>query len=159
MKLPSTYHNCQTFRHLGGTSRDLTAIVLNLNEDAPTAKSFVTDLPIYQPRGGILHNSMIYDAVQGNIESLADGLKQHPRVVRVDPATLKAERPMNSYYGFLYGGLERVSHDLHAIDPIGTRYHDSSSPLPSSGNLTTLPLPTTIALRSSYLSNASSRST
>lgn len=94
-----------------GPPGNLTAIVIDLNEDPPTAKSFVTDPPIYQPTGGILHNGMIYWAVQGNNVSLSNGLKQRPGVVRVDPATLKAEWLMNSYYGFWYGGLNDLTVD------------------------------------------------
>lgn len=97
-----------------GPPGNLTAIVIDLNEDPPVARSFVTDPPVYQPTGGILHDGMIYWAVQGNNVSLDGGLKQRPGIVRVDPATLKAEWLVNSYYGFFFGGLNDLT-----VDPIG----------------------------------------
>lgn len=94
-----------------GPPGNLSNIVIDLNVDPPTVQSFETDPPIYQPTGGILHDGMIYWAVQGNNVSLPNGLQQRPGVVRVDPATLKAEWLTNSYYGFWYGGLNDLTVD------------------------------------------------
>lgn len=97
-----------------GPPGNFSNIVIDLNFDPPTVEAFVTDPPVYQPTGGILHDGMIYWAVQGNNVSLPDGLQQRPGVVRVDPATLKAEWLVNNFYGFWFGGLN----DLN-VDPFG----------------------------------------
>jgi hypothetical protein len=94
-----------------GPPGNLSNIIIDLNYDPPRVESFVTDPPVYQPTGGILHNGSIYWAVQGNNQSLPNGLKQRPGVVRVDPKTLKAEWLVNNYYGFYFGGLNDLNVD------------------------------------------------
>lgn len=94
-----------------GPPGNLSNIVIDLNFDPPIVEAFVTDPPVYQPTGGILHDGMIYWAVQGNNVSLPDGLQQRPGVVRVDPATLKAEWLVNNFYGFWFGGLNDLNVD------------------------------------------------
>ncbi|CAG7930381.1 unnamed protein product [Penicillium olsonii] len=94
-----------------GPPGNLSNIIIDLNYDPPKVESFVTDPPVYQPTGGILHDGMIYWAVQGNNQSLPNGLKQRPGVVRVDPKTLKAEWLVNNYYGFYFGGLNDLNVD------------------------------------------------
>lgn len=94
-----------------GPPGNLTNIMIDLNVDPPKVEAFVTDPPIYQPTGGILHDGMIYWAVQGNNVTLPNGLKQRPGVARVDPKTLKAEWLLNNYYGFFYGGLNDLTVD------------------------------------------------
>ncbi|RDL33852.1 Uncharacterized protein BP5553_08220 [Venustampulla echinocandica] len=97
-----------------GPPGNLSNLVIDLNYDPPTVASFVTDPPVYQPTGGILHDNMIYWAIQGNNVSLPNGLKQRPGVVRVDPKTLKAEWLINNFYGFFFGGLNDLT-----VDPNG----------------------------------------
>lgn len=97
-----------------GPPGNLTNIVIDLNEDNPTPKSFVTDPPVYQPTGGILHNNMLYWTVQGNNDSLPGGLIQRSGIVRVDPATYEAEWLINNYYGFTFAGLNDLT-----VDPVG----------------------------------------
>ena len=92
-----------------GPPGNLTNLVIDLNEAKPVPKAFVTDPPVYQPTGGILHDGMIYWAVQGNNASLPGGLVQRPGIVRVDPATYKAEWLCNSFYGFYFGGLNDLT--------------------------------------------------
>lgn len=94
-----------------GPPGNLSNIVIDLNADPPTVEAFVTDPPVYQPTGGILHDGMIYWAVQGNNVSLPNGLQQRPGIVRVDPRTYKAEWLLNNYYGFFYGGLNDLTVD------------------------------------------------
>ena len=97
-----------------GPPGNLSNIVIDLNQDPPLVESFVTDPPVYQPTGGILHDNMIYWAVQGNNVSLANGLQQRPGVVRVDPKTYKAEWLVNNFFGFYFGGLNDLT-----VDSIG----------------------------------------
>ncbi|KAF2138176.1 uncharacterized protein K452DRAFT_210923, partial [Aplosporella prunicola CBS 121167] len=104
-----------------GPPGNLSNIVIDLNNDPPTVEAFVTDPPVYQPTGGVLHDGYIYWAVQGNADansnvSLPDGtpLQQRPGIVRVDPATYRAEWLLNNYHGFAFGGLN----DL-AVDSVG----------------------------------------
>lgn len=94
-----------------GPPGNLSNLVIDLNMNPPTLETFVTDPPVYQPTGDILHDGMIYWAVQGNIQTLPDGQKQRSGVVRVDPATLKAEWLVNNYYGFSFGGLNDLTVD------------------------------------------------
>ncbi|KAF2850863.1 calcium-dependent phosphotriesterase [Plenodomus tracheiphilus IPT5] len=97
-----------------GPPGNLTNIAIDLSTDPPTVEAFVTDPPVYQPTGGVLHDGYIYWAVQGNNVSLPGGLKQRPGIVRVDPKTYKAEWLLNNYHGFAFGGLN----DL-AVDSVG----------------------------------------
>ena len=97
-----------------GPPGNLSNVVIDLNTEPPTVDFFVTDPPVYQPTGGILHDNMIYWAVQGNNQSLPGGLKQRPGVVRVDPKTYKAEWLVNNFYGFYFGGLNDLT-----VDPVG----------------------------------------
>jgi hypothetical protein len=97
-----------------GPPGNMTNLVIDLNVEPPTVNSFITDPPVYQPTGGILHEGMIYWAVQGNNQSLPGGLKQRPGVVRVDPATLKAEWLVNNFYGFAFTGPNDLT-----VDTIG----------------------------------------
>lgn len=97
-----------------GPPGNLSNLVIDLNVDPPAIDTFITDPPVYQPTGGILHENMIYWAVQGNNVTLPGGVKQRPGVVRVDPFTYKAEWLTNNYFGFFYGGLN----DL-AVDSVG----------------------------------------
>lgn len=97
-----------------GPPGNLSNLVIDLNFDPPKVEAFITDPPVYQPTGGILHNGKIYWAVQGNNVSLPNGLKQRPGVVRVDPETLKAEWLVNNFYGFFFGGLNDLT-----VDPRG----------------------------------------
>ncbi|KAL1619267.1 hypothetical protein SLS56_010210 [Neofusicoccum ribis] len=94
-----------------GPPGNLSNIVIDLNNHPPTVEAFVTDPPVYQPTGGILHDGMIYWAVQGNNVSLPNGQQQRPGIVRVDPRTYKAEWLLNNYYGFFYGGLNDLTVD------------------------------------------------
>ncbi|KAH9875835.1 hypothetical protein IAQ61_003300 [Plenodomus lingam] len=97
-----------------GPPGNLSNIAIDLSTDPPTVNAFVTDPPVYQPTGGVLHEGYIYWAVQGNNVSLPGGLKQRPGIVRVDPKTYKAEWLLNNYHGFAFGGLN----DL-AVDSVG----------------------------------------
>ncbi|KAL9056320.1 MAG: hypothetical protein Q9162_003011 [Coniocarpon cinnabarinum] len=92
-----------------GPPGNLSNLVIDLNEENPTPRAFTTDPPVYQPSGGVLHENMIYWAVQGNNDSLPGGLVQRPGIVRVDPATYKAEWLCNNYYGFFFGGLSDLT--------------------------------------------------
>lgn len=94
-----------------GPPGNLTNIAIDLSTDPPTVEAFVTDPPVYQPTGGILHDGLIYWAVQGNNVSLPGGLKQRPGIVRVDPKTYKAEWLLNNYHGFSFGGLNDLTVD------------------------------------------------
>jgi hypothetical protein len=97
-----------------GPPGNLTNLMIDLNVDPPTVTAFETDPPVYQATGGILHDNMIYWAMQGNNVSLPGGLKQRPGVVRFDPKTLKAEWLVNNFYGFFFGGLNDLT-----VDPYG----------------------------------------
>lgn len=97
-----------------GPPGNLSNLVIDLNHDPPVVEAFVTDPPVYQATGGILHKGMIYWAMQGNNVSLPEGLKQRPGVVRVDPRTYKAEWLINNYFGFFFGGLNDLT-----VDPEG----------------------------------------
>ncbi|KZF20179.1 lactonohydrolase [Xylona heveae TC161] len=94
-----------------GPPGNLTNLMIDLNTDPPTINTFVTNPPVYQPTGGILHNNTIYWAIQGNNVSLPGGVQQRPGVVRVNPSTLEAEWLVNNYYGFFYGGLNDLTVD------------------------------------------------
>lgn len=94
-----------------GPPGNLTNIAIDLKTNPPTVQAFVTDPPVYQPTGGILHNGSIYWAVQGNNISLPNGLKQRPGIVKVDPETHKAEWLLNNYHGFTFGGLNDLTVD------------------------------------------------
>ncbi len=97
-----------------GPPGNLSNIAIDLNNEPPTVEAFVTDPPVYQATGGILHNGMIYWAMQGNNVSLPGGLKQRPGIVRVDPRTYRAEWLINNYFGFFFGGLNDLT-----VDPVG----------------------------------------
>ncbi|KAF2724381.1 calcium-dependent phosphotriesterase [Polychaeton citri CBS 116435] len=97
-----------------GPPGNFSNLEIDLNHDPPTVKAFVTDPPVYQPTGGILHDGSIYWAVQGNNVSLPNGQKQRPGIVKVDPKTYKAEWLLNNYYGFFFGGLNDLT-----VDPYG----------------------------------------
>lgn len=94
-----------------GPPGNLTNIAIDLSQDPPKVEAFVTDPPVYQPAGGILHDGYIYWAVQGNNVSLPGGLKQRPGIVRVDPKTYKAEWLLNNFYGFSFAGLKDMTVD------------------------------------------------
>lgn len=108
-----------------GPPGNLSNIMIDLNYDPPKVEAFVTDPPIYQPTGGILHDGMIYWAVQGNNVTLLNGLKQRPGIARVDPKTLKAEWLLNNYYGFFYGGLNDLT-----VDNVGDVWFTDSGMIP-----------------------------
>ena len=97
-----------------GPPGNLSNLVIDLNVDPPTIETFVTKPPVYQPTGGILHEDMIYWALQGNNLTLPNGVKQRPGVARVNPETLEAEILINNYYGFFFGGLNDLT-----VDPYG----------------------------------------
>lgn len=112
----------QLFITQDGPPGNITNLVIDLKVDPPTLKTFVTDPPVYQPTGGILHDGMIYWAVQGNNQSLPGGLKQRPGVVRVNPKTLKAEWLLNNYYGFAFSGPNDLT-----VDSFGDVWFTDSS--------------------------------
>ena len=97
-----------------GPPGNLSNLMIDLNVDPPTIEAFVTEPPVYQPTGGILHKNMIYWALQGNNVTLPNGVKQRPGVARVNPKTLEAEILFNNYYGFFFGGLNDLT-----VDPYG----------------------------------------
>ena len=97
-----------------GPPGNLSNLMIDLNVDPPSIEAFITEPPVYQPTGGILHDNMIYWALQGNNVTLPNGLKQRPGVARVNPKTLEAEILFNNYYGFFFGGLNDLT-----VDPYG----------------------------------------
>jgi hypothetical protein len=112
----------QLFVCQDGPPGNMSNLIIDLKVDPPTIKTFITDPPVYQPTGGILHNGMIYWTVQGNNQSLSGGLKQRPGIVRVDPKTLKAEWLLNNFYGFAFSGPNDLT-----IDSVGDIWFTDSS--------------------------------
>ena len=109
-----------------GPPGNLSSLAIDLATDPPTVEAFVTDPPVYQPAGGVLHDGMIYWAVQGSVDANANAFlpskfHQRPGIVRLDPRTLKAEWLLNNYHGFAFSGPK----DL-ALSPSGDIYFTDS---------------------------------
>lgn len=96
-----------------GPPGNLSQLVVDLNVDPPTLKTFETSPPTYQPNGGVLHEGMIYWTVLGNNDSLPNGLVQRPSIARLDPATGKVETLLNNYFGFSFAGPNDITVDKH----------------------------------------------
>ncbi|KAI4158272.1 MAG: hypothetical protein LQ342_007607 [Letrouitia transgressa] len=94
-----------------GPPGNLSSLVIDLNVNPPTLKTFETTPKTYQPNGAAFHDGKIYWAVLGNNVTLPNGLKQRPGIARLDPATGKVETILNNYYGYFFSGPNDIAVD------------------------------------------------